>query len=160
MGSRNHTFSLKWTRIDIIVVLTTFCISLALSLFVFFMPQDTENASVYVYYDGEIITQQSLIPESGETDPRYIILFKKEATDAYDSLYPTTLKFPYKELLLDDLVIEISQGHVRIVQETSPNNICSKQGAVSRPNTPLTCAPNYVVVMIKNNADDDGVIVI
>lgn len=153
-------FSLKWTRTDIIAILPTFVIAVILSVFVYFLPQDTEGASVFVYYDGETVTVQNLAPQGNEKDPRYIILFKEEKSDKYDGIYPTDLKFDKKNLLLDDLVIEIKNGNVRIVKETSPNNICSRQGAVNRPNTPLTCAPNYVVVMIKTNRTDDGEIII
>ena len=153
---RNHRFKLSWTKIDIIIVSFVFSIATILSCFIFFLPKNNENADVYVYYDGEIVISLPLKDE--ETDGRYVILFKNEETNQYDEQYPTNYKFSNKTLLLADLIIEIKEEHVQIIKETSPNNICSKQGAISRPNTPLTCAPNYVSVIIKTPKAGDEVI--
>ena len=36
--------------------------------------------------------------------------------------------FENLELLIDDLIVEIKDSKVSIIKETSPQNICSKQG--------------------------------
>lgn len=158
-AQKSTRFKLKWTKLDIIAISITFIIATLASIFVFFLPT-APGASVSIYYDGKEIVSLPLEPQDGETDPRYIILFKNEKSDKWDEKYPTKYKYENLSLLLDDLIIEINNKSISIVEETSPNNICSKQGSVSRPNIPLTCAPNYIVAMITTDEADDGEIII
>ncbi|MDD3207551.1 MAG: NusG domain II-containing protein [Bacilli bacterium] len=51
--------------------------------------------------------------------------------------------------LLDDITVEITNGKVRIDEETSPLNYCSLQGWVEQSGTPIICAPNYFMVIIE-----------
>ena len=154
-----NKIGLKITSIDIIFMVITFVISIILAVFIFFLPEDNQNAKVCVYYDQELIEKVDLYDQNN-TSPRYIILFKNEQKDIqndYKDIYPTELKHYGKDLLLDDLVIQIKDGSVSIIKETSPQNICSELGEVSRPNAPLICAPNYVKVVIQNETDtNDG----
>lgn len=151
-----NKIGLKITTIDIIFMVITFVISLILATFLFFLPEDNQNAKVCVYYDQELICKVDLHDQNNNS-PRYIILFKNEISTTYDEEYPTEYKYENLNLLLDDLIIEIDNGAVSIIKETSPQNICSELGEVSRPNAPLICAPNYVKVVIQNEADtNDG----
>ncbi len=54
-----------------------------------------------------------------------------------------------------DVVIETKDGKVRIKEETSPLNICSKQGWTDSTSKPLICLPNKVVVEIVGKDKDD-----
>lgn len=50
------------------------------------------------------------------------------------------------------MVIEIKDGAVRVKEEVSPLNYCSKQGWVKTTNTPIVCLPNSVIIIVYNNA--------
>lgn len=52
-------------------------------------------------------------------------------------------------ILLGDIVLAIEDQQIRIVEETSPLNICSEQGWVRTPGLPLICAPNYFMAVIE-----------
>jgi len=54
--------------------------------------------------------------------------------------------------LLDDITLEITNGKVRIAEETSPLNYCSLQGWVDHSGTPIICAPNYFMVIIEERS--------
>ena len=156
-------FKLNWTKLDIIVVISVFFISLILTLCVYLIPSNNDDLKVSVFYDNHIIYETTLLPKNNESDPRYIILFKNEINDSYDEIYPTTddKKFANNKLLLDDLVIMLSEGKVSIVKEESPNHICSRQGTISSPfNPPLVCMPNYVKISITQNSSNDDVIIL
>ncbi len=55
-----------------------------------------------------------------------------------------------------EVEITVKDGLVAITKETSPLNICSKQGYVNVSKVPLICLPNKVVVE-GSNSDVDGV---
>jgi hypothetical protein len=38
---------------------------------------------------------------------------------------------------------------MKIIEETSPLNICSQQGWVETPGLPLVCAPNFFLAVIE-----------
>ncbi len=56
------------------------------------------------------------------------------------------------------LVIEYKDNKVRVIEETSPQNICQLQGWSNSPLKPITCLPNNLVILIKakdpNGIDD------
>lgn len=59
------------------------------------------------------------------------------------------------------VTIEHGIKGVRVIDETSPENICQQQGWTASPLKPLTCLPNnlIIVIMDPNIPDDiDGVI--
>lgn len=60
-----------------------------------------------------------------------------------DGLYP----FKGEE---GPMVIEVANGAIRVKEEVSPLNYCSKQGWVSTTNTPIVCLPNSVMIIVHN----------
>lgn len=52
---------------------------------------------------------------------------------------------------LGTVTIEIKDRKVRVVQENSPQHLCSKQGFVSSSNVPIVCLPNETVVQIEGS---------
>ena len=52
------------------------------------------------------------------------------------------------------VVIEFSENRVRVIEETSPQNICQIQGFTNSPLKPLTCLPNYISITVIT--EDDG----
>lgn len=64
---------------------------------------------------------------------------------------------------LGNVVVEISDGRIRVAEEISPLHYCSLQGWVSTSNTPIVCLPNKVVIIIEaqfneENLDEDIII--
>lgn len=57
----------------------------------------------------------------------------------------------------NDLVIEYKDNYVRVKEETSPRNICSKQSWSNSPLKPLTCLPNNLVIIIVEPPTSDGI---
>lgn len=80
----------------------------------------------YVYYESELIKELDLT-----VDFYYIV-------SGYNG----------------EVGIEVYSGQVRIVSETSPYNICSKQGFISKSNESLVCLPNKIVIKIPGNSLD------
>jgi hypothetical protein len=58
------------------------------------------------------------------------------------------LKADY-DVLLGDIVLGIANQRIRILEETSPLNVCSNQGWIATPGMPLICAPNYFMAVIE-----------
>lgn len=120
----------KW---DIIVIVSTIVLSVGLyfglNLFV------SNDASVaHIYYNNQLVASLDLKVD--------------------DSV--TLLKTKYPELLAD-LEVEVKDGKVRISKETSPNNICSKQGWTDSSTKPLVCLPNKVYVQVESDIENtDG----
>lgn len=120
----------KW---DIALIVSTIVLSIGLyfclNLFV-----DNDASVAHVYYDNKLVASLDL--------------------NLDDTV--TLLKSKYPELLAD-LEVEVKDGKVRISKETSPNNICSKQGWSNSSTKPLVCLPNKVYVQIESEAqNNDG----
>ncbi len=56
------------------------------------------------------------------------------------------------------VIIEYKNGEIRVKEETSPLNICSKQGWTSSSLQPIVCVPNEVYIEIV--ADDSDIDII
>ncbi len=113
----------KWDiGLIISVVILSVGLYFGLNLFV-----DDNATTAHIYYDNKLVASLDLKQND------YVVLTKEK--------YPE---------LLDDLEVEVKDGQVRISKETSPNNICSKQGWSSSTNKPLVCLPNKVYVQIES----------
>ena len=80
-------------------------------------------------------------PTSDETHPYYSRCFNEE------NIY----------CVMGDLgpvVIQFNQGMVRIIYETSPQNICQLQGQTNSPAKDLICLPNSVIIKVISTDDD------
>lgn len=54
-----------------------------------------------------------------------------------------------------DVVIEVSDNKIRVVEETSKRNLCSKQGYSDI----IVCLPNKIVIKVENSLNElDGVV--
>ena len=81
---------------------------------------------VSVYLQNELIEQHSLYDDA-------VIVYTQE-------------DYPF---MLGDVVLEINQARIRVEKETSPLNICSRQGWMDQPGFPLICAPNSFMAVIE-----------
>lgn len=126
-------FKLKLNKIDIFVIIIMTILSLVLSFCVFYLPKD-DGKSVGVYVMGK--KEYSLSLQTNTT-----IVLKQGEYDVENHTFPH---------LLGDLTIEIKDEKIRISDNVCPNKICVKQGWVSIPNVPITCAPNSVFIVIED----------
>ena len=53
------------------------------------------------------------------------------------------------EGLLGEVLIEVKDKKIRVKEETSPNNICSKEGYISDSSKVLICLPNKIIIKIQ-----------
>ena len=53
------------------------------------------------------------------------------------------------------VVIEYNNFRVRVIDEVSPQHICQIQSWSSSPLKPITCLPNNLVIIIKDDLGDD-----
>jgi len=103
---------------------------LVLFLLVFFLLKSFDNSSekiANVYYNDEIIKTISL-----SNDDVYEV-------DGYNG----------------KVVIEVKNNKIRVIEETSERNLCSKQGYGDI----IICLPNKIVIKVENNDSElDGVV--
>ena len=59
---------------------------------------------------------------------------------------------------LGKVIIEVNNKRIRVLSETSPNNICSKQGYISNSNQSLVCLPNNIVIKLTDETEIDAVV--
>lgn len=50
--------------------------------------------------------------------------------------------------------IEVKDKKIRVVEENSPNHICSKQGFISTSYEQIVCLPNDIIITIKDDKID------
>ena len=56
--------------------------------------------------------------------------------------------------LLGKVIIEVKNKEIRVVEENSPNHLCSRQGFVSNKGDIIVCLPNKVIVELPNDDID------
>ena len=94
---------------------------------------DREASFAHVYYDNEIVEQIDL-SVSG---------LREYVVEGYNG----------------SVVIEADKGRIRVSEETSPLNICSKQDWVSSSREVIVCLPNKIVIkIISEESDLDAVV--
>ncbi len=105
-----------------------FVVIVAISLFVssFYIFGNTVGATATITYDREAILEVDL------TKNQMITLSQNE--------YP---------LLLDDMVIEVKDGKIRVKEELSPYHYCSQVGFISKPQQSIICLPNKIMITIQ-----------
>ena len=106
--------------ITIIVFIAVFVVSLIIDSF------NVGDNIVVVRYNNEVVHKMNL-----EVDETYTM--KKE-------------DFP---LLLGDLTVEVKNGKVGVVEQTSNYNYCELVGSTDKKGTAIICAPNGVVITIE-----------
>lgn len=86
----------------------------------------------YLYYD--------------EARPEQIVNYRVEEQDEREY---RPLGAPYGEKLLGPITVEVKDGKVAVIDETSDHHYCRIQGWTDTANWPITCAPNYFVIIIE-----------
>lgn len=79
------------------------------------------------------------------------VYVESKLVEQYDLYQDTTIEFLPEDhpSLLGPLTLAITSQRIKIIEETSPLNICSQQGWVDTPGLPLVCAPNFFLAVIE-----------
>lgn len=107
------------------IKLIIFLLVIMLVFFLFKINNNSKEKIAYVYYEDELIKTISL-----EEDGIYSVL-------GYNG----------------EVLIEIKDKKIRVLEETSAKNLCSKQGY----GEVIVCLPNKIVIKVVNN-ELDGVV--
>lgn len=144
---------------DILLVSLLFVIMggvfVAFRLFAF--SEDASLAHVYYGSSNEPIVTIDFI------NYRTIKNYDQSVPSGYDSIYPIINEQEYTITILGDyaingirqeVVIKYDYGRksVQIIEEKSPNNICSREGEST--GWPLICLPNRIRVEFETNDED------
>ena len=107
------------------IILMLIVITITLLLFIF-LKQDKSNVA-NVYYENNIIKTIDLNKDE---------FYKVEGYNG-------------------EVLIEVKNNKIRVIKETSPYNLCSKQGFVD--SVPIICLPNKIIIKIEKT-DIDAVV--
>ena len=122
---------LKPNKYDVFVIAFT-VILIVLSIVLSFSNSNSKANIVVIKYDNEVVHKMNL-----QVDETFTM--KKEDYD----------------LLLGDLTIQVKNGKVAVVEQTSNYNYCEIMGEVDKPGTAIICAPNGVVITIEGYEKTD-----
>ena len=113
-------------------------------------PQDVYAFSIFLVIISIIfsLTQLYNLPRGDMFVSVYIESILVEQYDLYED---STIEFLPQDhpSLLGPLTLAITNERIKIIEETSPLNICSQQGWVDTPGLPLVCAPNFFLAVIE-----------
>lgn len=119
---------LKFNKHDIFVVAFALILIITLTILLF-LPSSSGNSIVVIRYNNEIVHKMNL-----NTDETF------------------TMKQEEYDLLLGDLTVQVKNGKVAVVEQTSNHNYCEIMGEVDKQGTAIICAPNGVVITIEGNS--------
>lgn len=134
-------------KADIILILTIGVLALVGLFVVRTIEKNSipENGVAYVIYNNQAILEIELL------DGSYKIL---QTQYVYDT---STQHIYIVEGTNGPVTIEYKDGAVRVIDETSPRNICQQQGWSNTPVKPITCLPNNIVIIIKDLDEPDQI---
>ncbi len=90
------------------------------------------------------------------TGERGIIKYDNREIMAFDlnKNRKVVLKKKDYPLLLGDMTIEVKDGKIAVIKETSPHNYCSLEGFTNESKRPIICQPNKVVILIEGGQEN------
>ena len=144
-------------RNDKILIFIIFVIALVgfLSVFIIQTTLSSENATAIVTRENNEVIHISLKDGSFTIlDENYIF---RPAENETNTTYARCFNEPNIFCVWGELgvvVIEYDSHRVRVIEETSPQNICQLQGFTNSPAKPVTCLPNYVLIRVVRDDDD------
>ena len=143
---------------DIILVLVLLVVAGSIFAYFNYFAYDSDAAVAHIYYGN---SDEPIV--SIDFEKQLVTHRKQEVPDEYDDIYPIidlnnrtiTLLGDYKvEGQRQIVVIEYNYGQrsVKIIEESSPNNICSLEGTST--GKPLICLPNRIRVEFEREYDE------
>jgi hypothetical protein len=116
---------------DIKLIAIIFILSLSVFLS-FYLLKEKGNKIAVVYYKDNIVLEIDLSQEETKE-------YKVIGTNG-------------------DVIILHDSGKIKVIEETSPKNLCSKQGFIKESFEAIICLPNEVVIKIEANDSLDTII--
>jgi hypothetical protein len=113
-------------------------------------PADTYTFSVLMIMIASLITITNIFNRP-VGDLFVSVYIEQQLVNQYSLYDDQTLTFSQVDypILLGDITLAIESQRMRIIEETSPLNICSQQGWIGSPGLPIICAPNYFMAVIE-----------
>ena len=113
-------------------------------------PNDVYALSIFLVVISIVfsLTQLYNLPKG---DLFVSVYVESKLVEQYDLYEDATIEFLPEDhpSLLGPLTLAIQNQRMKIIEETSPLNICSQQGWVETPGLPLVCAPNFFLAVIE-----------
>lgn len=113
-------------------------------------------AIVIIFTIGLYASSQYVIALMADQQKEVVVYFQDKEFARYRLEENQEFVVPGK---LGDIHVEIRDERVRVVEETSPLNICSTEGIFggwkSQPNDPIVCLPNETYIMIEATEGDN-----
>ena len=141
----SRKFNLAFNLFDVVVGGIASLLAIVLLLinnFAFSNNVLLDDKVAFVYYNSMKLDEHTVyFKDLKDDEVKEIILLKENNT-----------------LLNADIkILESKEEGIKVDEEESPQKICSKQGWVSRVDTPVVCLPNsvYVIIMDINEVDFD-----
>ena len=121
-----------------------------ISVFSVFWVQDLQARSADANGVAMVIYQNQPILEVSLGSEEYRILRPEHVLqiNIYEGLFTVTGT-------LGPIVLQRENQMIRVISQTSPENICEIQGATNSPLKPLTCLPNELIVRIERAPDEN-----
>lgn len=113
---------------DLKLIAIVFIFSI-LGLIYLYVQSDVSNTA-YIYYESEEILKIPL-----RLDETYVV-------DGFNG----------------DVTVEVSENRIRVVEEVSPLNLCSKQGYIKYDYETIVCLPNKIVIKIGDDSEYDTIV--
>ena len=105
----------------------------------------TKDGKAVVYYHDDPILEIFL------EDGSYLIIDEENVISIDEDNFLYTVSGSDGNVV----VIEYNEYRVRVIEEVSPRNICQIQSWSSSPLRPITCLPNNLVIIIKDDLGND-----
>jgi hypothetical protein len=145
-------------RNDILLIVLVLVIAVSGFITILFLQQES-GAIALVTYHGSDEGDQDILTINLE-DGAYTVI---NSSLIYEATGDETNE-DIRRCFIDDyiycvqgelgvVVIEYFDGKVRVIEETSPQNICQLQGETDSPVKPITCLPNYISITIKTEEE-------
>jgi hypothetical protein len=131
---------------DILIISVIFLVGILSYGILMFLGGNQEASIGTIYYDNEPIISVDLL------DGTYTIINNDYINEIQGDLFSVKGE-------LGPVIVLYEDGKLRVIDETSPQNICQEQGASSSALKPITCLPNRIVILFDGNEtkDIDGI---
>lgn len=120
------------------------------------------NKYDFVYLSSAILVSVLLflvgwLKLTGTTGITASIIYDQQTIQVVDLHQNQTITLHQKDYpkLLGDIEIEVKDGQIRVVEETSPHHFCSQTGFIQSSNESIICLPNYILIKIDQQDTSD-----
>ncbi|MFU8786062.1 MAG: NusG domain II-containing protein [Candidatus Izemoplasmataceae bacterium] len=145
---------------DIILIIVIAFIALSSFVTILLLQRSSGDTAVVTYHDpseGDIQILEINLSDGSYTIINETLVYFANGSEEKE-VYKRCFTEDYIYCVLGELgivVIEYDNNRVRVIEETSPQNICQIQGYTNSPLKPLTCLPNYITIIVRTDDELD-----